>query len=119
MPALSPEGAARVPAICRHPAIKPLCLVITATTTLATAAFAPCNLQAFHGFWENQETIHTFLHQVARVERVEDFEALGEVAKQAVLYSTAYLYEHRENADYHQMTLMLRSLLFGVRKEGF
>lgn len=56
---------------------------------------------------------------VARLEKEEDFDALGEVAKQAVLYSTAYLYEHRENADYHQMTLMLRALLFGVRREGF
>lgn len=61
----------------------------------------------------------TLCKDVARVEKVEDFEALGEVAKQAVLYSTAYLYEHRENADYHQMTLMLRALLFGVRREGF
>ena len=65
------------------------------------------------------QNAETLCKEVARVERVEDFEALGEVAKQAVLYSTAYLYEHRENADYHQMTLMLRSLLFGVRKEGF
>nr|DAU86437.1 MAG TPA: head tail connector [Caudoviricetes sp.] len=65
------------------------------------------------------QNAETLCKDVARVERVEDFEALGEVAKQAVLYSTAYLYEHRENADYHQMTLMLRSLLFGVRKEGF
>lgn len=65
------------------------------------------------------QNAETLCKDVARVEKVEDFEALGEVAKQAVLYSTAYLYEHRENADYHQMTLMLRSLLFGVRKEGF
>ena len=65
------------------------------------------------------QNAETLCKDVARVERVEDFEVLGEVAKQAVLYSTAYLYEHRENADYHQMTLMLRSLLFGVRKEGF
>lgn len=65
------------------------------------------------------QNAETLCKDVARVEKVEDFEALGEVAKQAVLYSTAYLYEHRENADYHQMTLMLRALLFGVRKEGF
>lgn len=65
------------------------------------------------------QNAETLCKDVARVEKVEDFEALGEVAKQAVLYSTAYLYEHRENADYHQMTLMLRALLFGVRREGF
>lgn len=31
----------------------------------------------------------------------------------------SYLYEHREEADHHQLTLDLRSLLFGMRKEGF
>ena len=44
---------------------------------------------------------------------------MGDSVKQAVLYGTAYLYEHRENADYHELTMMLRYLLFGVRKEGF
>lgn len=39
--------------------------------------------------------------------------------KIAVMYAVAYLYEHRENADYKELTLSLRSLLFGVRKEGF
>lgn len=56
---------------------------------------------------------------VTRAGSTEDFETLGDAAKQAVLYGTAYLYEHREDADYHQLTLMLRALLFGVRKEGF
>lgn len=56
---------------------------------------------------------------VTRSETDEDFESLGDVAKQAVLYGCAYLYEHRESADYHQLMLMLRALLFGVRKEGF
>lgn len=40
-------------------------------------------------------------------------------AKIAVMYAVAYLYEHRENADYKELTLSLRSLLFGIRKEGF
>jgi hypothetical protein len=37
----------------------------------------------------------------------------------AVLYTVAYLYEHREEADHSQLNLTLRALLFGVRKEGF
>lgn len=37
----------------------------------------------------------------------------------AVLYALAYLYEHREEADHTDLTLTLRSLLFGVRKEVF
>lgn len=56
---------------------------------------------------------------VARIEDAEEFAALGETARTAVLYATAYLYEHREEADHHALTLTLRSLLFGVRKEGF
>lgn len=39
--------------------------------------------------------------------------------KVAVLYGTAYLYEHREEADHHELTITLRSMLFGVRKAGF
>ncbi len=37
----------------------------------------------------------------------------------AVLYAAAYLYEHREEADHHALTLTLRALLMGSRKEGF
>ena len=37
----------------------------------------------------------------------------------AILYTVAYLYEHREDADHNQLNLTLRALLCGVRKEGF
>ena len=40
-------------------------------------------------------------------------------SKIAVMYAVAYLYEHREEADHHQLVMDLRSLLFGVRKPGF
>ena len=40
-------------------------------------------------------------------------------AKVAVLYATAYLYEHREDADHNSLTLSLRALLSGSRKEAF
>lgn len=40
-------------------------------------------------------------------------------AKAAVMYTTAYLYEHREDADHHALMITLRSLLFGSRREGF
>lgn len=40
-------------------------------------------------------------------------------AKTAVMYTVAYLYEHREEADHHALMLTLRSLLFGSRREGF
>lgn len=37
----------------------------------------------------------------------------------AVLYAMAFLYEHREKADYKELLTMLRALLFGVRQEVF
>ena len=42
--------------------------------------------------------------------------AVRETMKVAVLYATAYLFEHREEADHHALTLMLRSILFAVRE---
>ena len=41
---------------------------------------------------------------------------LRETLRVAVLYSLGYLYEHREEADHHALTLTLRSLLFGIRE---
>lgn len=48
-------------------------------------------------------------------------EELSEIpsSKIAVMYAVAYLYEHREDADHHALTLSLRSLLFGSRREVF
>ena len=34
----------------------------------------------------------------------------------ATLYALGYLYEHREEADHHALTLTLRSLLFAIRE---
>ena len=55
------------------------------------------------------------------VARTEDEDAFEEEpsARIAVMYAVAYLYEHREEADHHALTLSLRSLLFGCRQEGF
>ena len=55
---------------------------------------------------------------VARMDSLEEFSAV-ENAKVSVLYAAAYLYEHREEADPRALTLTLRALLFGARKEAF
>lgn len=55
---------------------------------------------------------------IIRTDDESDLDA-AENGKAAVMYATAYLYEHREDADHHALTLTLRSLLFGARKEGF
>ena len=41
---------------------------------------------------------------------------IRETLRVAILYALAYLYEHREEADHHALTLTLRSLLFGIRE---
>ena len=55
---------------------------------------------------------------VARVDSEEEL-SKNPNGKIAVLYMTAYLYEHREEADYSELNLTLRALLFGMRKAEF
>ena len=55
---------------------------------------------------------------VARINSEEEL-SKNPNGKIAVLYMTAYLYEHREKADYSELNLTLRALLFGDRKPGF
>lgn len=77
-------------------------------------------------FPDDDELISSLIHSseelCANITRVslEDFLAMNSNnAKTAVLYSVAYLYEHREEADHHQLTLSLRALLFGEREAKF
>lgn len=53
--------------------------------------------------------------------REEDEEILDLIpkAKTAIMYCVAYLYEHREEADYQQLALTLRALLFSEREGVF
>ena len=39
-----------------------------------------------------------------------------ETMRIAILYAVGYLFEHREDADHHALTLTLRSLLLGIRE---
>ena len=39
-----------------------------------------------------------------------------ETIKVAILYALGYLFEHREEADHHDLTLTLRSILFAIRE---
>lgn len=55
---------------------------------------------------------------ILRIDSKAELE-IAENNKTAILYTVAYLYEHRENADHHSLMLTLRALLFGSRKEGF
>lgn len=41
---------------------------------------------------------------------------IRETLRVAIYYTLGYLFEHREEADHHALTLTLRSLLFGIRE---
>ena len=55
---------------------------------------------------------------ILRIDDEMDFEESYN-AKIAVLYTVAYLYEHRDNADHNKLNLTLRALLFGDREAKF
>lgn len=46
-------------------------------------------------------------------------EQLREQIRAAVLYTLGYLFEHREAADYHDLTMTLGYLLYAVREGAF
>ena len=41
---------------------------------------------------------------------------IRETMQVAILYALGYLFEHREEADHHDLTLTLRSILFAIRE---
>ena len=75
-------------------------------------------------FVDDDELIQHFIiageNLCADIARIS-VEELSEIpsSKIAVMYAVAYLYEHREDADHHALTISLRSLLFGSRREVF
>ena len=58
------------------------------------------------------------VREVGRVseEKMDDDETVMRIA---ALYAVAYLFEHREDADLHKLTLSLRSILFPIREVVF
>ena len=52
---------------------------------------------------------------VARLPEEEVSEHV-ELMKTAVLFTLGYLYEHREEADHHELMMTLRNLLFSIRE---
>ena len=47
----------------------------------------------------------------------EKFERNEDTTRTAMLFTVSYLYENRNTADFHKLTLSLRSILF-VQREG-
>lgn len=46
----------------------------------------------------------------------EKFERNEDTTRTAMLFTVSYLYENRNTADFHKLTLTLRSLLFAQRE---
>jgi len=44
---------------------------------------------------------------------------MKELLRVGVLYALGYLYEHREEADHHDLVMTMRNLLFAVREGVF
>ena len=57
-------------------------------------------------------------HDVARIKDDGDAKD-GSLLKMAVLYALGYLYEHREEADHHELVMNLKSLLVSLREGVF
>ena len=58
----------------------------------------------------NVLTVHT------RKLKASEIIQLRDLLRIAILYTVGYLFEHREEANHHDLTLTLRNLLFAIRE---
>ena len=63
-------------------------------------------------------TAETLVKETSRMSD-EELAPYKEVDEIAELFTIAYLYEHREEADYKNLTETVKYLLFPIRKEVF
>ncbi|MBR1556080.1 MAG: head-tail connector protein [Oscillospiraceae bacterium] len=56
---------------------------------------------------------------VGRLDSEEELEAESAITDTAVKFCLSYLYENRNSADYHNLTMNLRYLLFAQREGAF
>lgn len=61
------------------------------------------------------QTAQKLCMDIGRMDEKE-LEMNEETARQAMLYTIAYLYENRNTADYYKLSLILRALLFAQRE---
>lgn len=61
------------------------------------------------------ESAKNLCMDIIRTDSLEE----NETIRVAIYYTIAYLYEHREEANHKELTLTLRSILFGLRKAMF
>lgn len=64
---------------------------------------------------ENRKTLTIRREEKSKGEVLQ----MKELLRIGVLYALGYLYEHREEADHHDLTMTLRNLLFSIREGVF
>ena len=86
------------------------------TTLLSTSASLCIDVARFSKEqWADLDSDKTFSANFSRIEITR----ARELMKTAILYGVGYLYEHREEADHHDLVMTLRNLLFSVREGVF
>jgi hypothetical protein len=66
---------------------------------------------------EELEAAKKIVASILRKDAIDDSD--DSLTMIAVLYAIAYLNEHREEADHHDLAITLRNLLFGEREAMF
>ena len=54
-----------------------------------------------------------------KVTTVTQLNAMRSILRIAVLFAIGYFYEHREEADHHELAMTLRAVLFDIREGVF
>ena len=62
-------------------------------------------------------TAKNLVMDVGRMEEESELENEPDTNKTAILFCVSYLYENRNTADYHKLTMNLRYLLFAQRED--
>lgn len=63
-------------------------------------------------------TSESLCADILRVE-FDELEDISDTVRTAILYGVSFLYENRENADFKELTITLKCLLFGEREDVF
>ncbi len=80
------------------------------TTVMDVARLTPDEWQAFGDPSADTLTVHGAGLDTAGIQMVR------EQLRTGVLFALGYLFEHREEADHHDLVMTLRNLLFAIRE---
>ena len=88
-------------------------LLSAESLTMDVARMTPDEWSEFSDYNENnRKTLNIRGEEKSKAEILQ----IKETLRVAVLYALGYFYEHREEADHHELVLMLRNLLFSIRE---